>query len=138
MLVHVSAKNIDRIWDRMVPGLSRALEDTTLGEFWDLESARELIEKGALLAFHQPASGYSGVYSFNQTPKALQLTFFWSGKTADNDVQVDWEEVDAYLTHIAEVFECSHIQCEGRVGWKKIVEPLGYHVDGSLYLKRIT
>ena len=137
MILHLSKETLDRLWDRVTPGLSRALDKTTLGEFWDLKGLRSAINYGMLYGFHQVDSGYSGVYSIVETPKAKQLTFFWSGKNPENPHPIDYNAIDEHLKHMARIFDCTHISCEGRVGWKKTLEPLGYSPDGSLYLKRV-
>lgn len=137
MIIHLCKDTLESLWPLMVSGLKRPLENTSLGEFWDMESLYSHLQVGLLLGFYQESSGYSGIYSLNQAPKALELRFFWSGKDPLNDTPIDFQEVNEYLQKAAQVFECTHITCEGRVGWKKVLEPLGYETDGSLYLKRI-
>ena len=137
MIIHLCKDTLESLWPLMVSGLKRPLENTSLGEFWDMESLYSRLQVGLLLGFYQESSGYSGIYSLNQAPKALELRFFWSGKDPLNETPIDFQEVNEYLQKAAQVFECTHITCEGRVGWKKVLEPLGYETDGSLYLKRI-
>jgi hypothetical protein len=137
MILHLCKETLDRLWDKITPGLFRALDKTTLGEFWDLPSLRVALSLGTVYGFYQASSGYSGIYCISESPKAKQLTFFWSGKDPENETPIDYEAVDKHLEIVAKVFGCSYISCEGRVGWKKTLEPLGYSPDGSLYLKRV-
>lgn len=137
MIVHLCKETLDTLWPLVVPGLKRPLENTSLGEFWDLASLHNQLQEGKVFGFYQEFSGYSGIYSITTTPKATQLTFFWSGKDEDAVGPIDYGEVNNYLHRAAQVFQCTHISCEGRVGWKRVLEPLGYETDGSLYLKRI-
>lgn len=136
-MLHINKDKVDALWSRIECGLSRAIDKTTLGEFWDMESLRDYLLSDKLFGFYQTQSGYAGIYSISDTPKARQLTFFWSGKDQNNDNKVDYNEVAEHLNEVATIFGCTHISCEGRVGWKKILEPLGYSTDGSLYLKRL-
>jgi hypothetical protein len=137
MILHLSKETLDSLWDKVTPGLSRALDKTTLGEFWDLEGLKDAIQAERFFGFYQVDSGYSGIYSIGETPKAKQLTFFWSGKHPENPRPIDYTAIDEHLKHMARIFGCTHISCDGRAGWKKTLEPLGYSPDGSLYLKRV-
>ena len=118
-------------------GLERAITNTTFGEFWDLESAQEGLNMGVLGCFHQIESGYSGIFTTRETPLSRQLYFFWSGKDPLNTTSIDFEEVNTFLVNISKELKCTHIVCEGRTGWKKIVEPLGYILESHSYIKGI-
>lgn len=137
MIIHLCKDTLEALWPLVTPGLKRPLENTTLGEFWDLDSLYKQIQEEKLFGFYQEFSGYAGVYSIASTPKAKQVYFFWSGVDEEAEGPIDYGEVNRHLLKVAEVFKCTHILCEGRVGWKKVLEPLGYETDGSLYLKRI-
>lgn len=116
-------------------GLQRALDGTTFGEFWDIPSAQEGLTGGSLGGFHQVESGYSGIFTIRFTPLSKQLYFFWSGKDELNDTPIDFDEVDDFLQSIAKACQCTHIYCEGRIGWKKIIEPLGYILESHSYIR---
>lgn len=118
-------------------GLQRALDGTTFGEFWDLPNAELELLSGDLGCFHQVESGYSGIFTLRSTPLSRQLYFFWSGKDPLNKTQIDFKEVDEFLLGISEELKCTHIVCEGRAGWKKIIEPLGYIQECHSYIKGI-
>ena len=116
-------------------GLERAITGTTFGQFWDLPSAEEGLEKGHLGGFIQVESGYSGIFTVRETPLSRQLYFFWSGKDPLNETKIDFEEIDRFLTALSKDCQCTHIFCEGRTGWKKILEPLGYILESHSYIK---
>lgn len=137
MIVHVTSKNVEYLWGLMEGGLKRTLTKTKLGIHWDLPSAIKAIHEGELLGFYVPESGYSGLYYFSHSPLKKSLKFFWSGKDEDNKVPVDWEEVDKYLSVIAEAYQCQIIECEGRRGWKSILEPLSYREDSVLFYREV-
>lgn len=117
-------------------GLERALDGTTFGEFWDIQSAQIGLNDGSLGGFHQVESGYSGIFTIRHTPLSKQLYFFWSGKDPHNETPIDFNDVDLFLQTIAQVCECTHIYCEGRIGWKKIIEPLGYILESHSYIQK--
>mgnify|MGYP003436513124 CR=1 FL=1 len=118
-------------------GLERALLNTTLGDFWDLPSLRDKLSRGKVLGFFQPDSGYSGICSIGIYPKVKSLVFFWSGKDPANKTPVDYSEADEYLQASAERLNCKYILCDGRVGWKTVLEPLGYTLDTHSYIREI-
>lgn len=138
MIHSISRNNLEQFFPVIRSGLSRALHKTPLGDFWDLESLWEHLVNFEVFAFHQEETGYSGVFSFQQSPKRKGLYFFWSGKDEQNTIPVDYEEVERYLEEAAKHFDCQYIICEGRKGWKTILEPLGFSIDSINYTKEVT
>lgn len=117
-------------------GLQRALDGTTFGQFWDIPSAQAGLTDGSLGAFHQIESGYSGIFTIRETPLSRQLYFFWSGKDPLNETKIDFNEVNTFLESVSQACQCTHIFCEGRTGWKKILEPMGYILESHSYIKK--
>jgi hypothetical protein len=136
-MITLIARSTIHGFKNLVPGLVRAMEKTDIGSFWDLDSIYGLIVNEQAFGFLQHESGYGGVFTINNTPKARTLYHFWGGKPSDNPVAPDWEELDAFLVSAAKVFECTHIQCEGRKGWKPLLAPLGYVEDSVTYMKEV-
>lgn len=137
MIVHVDGSSVDKVWSLMSPGLSRAITKTSLGKYWDLDSALQRVKSGDLLGFYIPESQYSGLYSFIEYPLCKALFFWWSGKDASNKIPVNFEELDQYLEVIARAYSCDVIECEGRKGWRDILLPLNYREDSILYAREV-
>lgn len=138
MITLLSYNNIQELLPKVTPGLSRAETKTNLGDFWNVEVLYEAVIQQEALAFHQEESGYSGVFYFGSTPLCRTLNFFWSGKDPDNEVPVDYAEVDLFLQKVARHSGCKFISCEGRKGWKTILAPLGYAEDSVIYTKEVS
>lgn len=136
MITPISRTNIDLIAE-CAPGLVRALEKTSLGEHWDIPALYDYLANFEAYAFLQHESGYSGVFQITGSPKVRTLYFFWSGKNPDNDVPIDYAEVDQFLIAAAQNFGCQQISCEGREGWGKVIAPLGYKADSRTYIKEV-
>lgn len=137
MIVHVNSDNVDKVWSLMIPGLSRVLTKTSLGKYWDLDSALQGVKSGDLLGFYIPESQYSGIYSIQHYPLRTTLFFWWSGKDSSNKTPVDYQELDDYLELIAQTYSCDEIECEGRKGWREILLPLNYREDSILYAREV-
>lgn len=137
MINLITRSNLDTDFSSLIPGLSRALTKTSLGKFWDLESLYHHLVNFEAYAFHQVESGYSGVFSLGGAPLGKTLFFFWSGKDPENDTPVDYKEIDEVLMESAKHFGCSFIQCEGRRGWKSVLDPLGYSEDSTNFVKEV-
>ncbi len=135
MIIHLHSDNIDRVWPLVSPALAKALDKTTLGRLWDMPSLLKHLQSGALLGFYQPENGYAGVYSINECPLGNDLNFFWSGKVGD--APLDLAPVDEYLQIIARAFGCKTITCEGRRGWKPLIQPLGYTEDCITFQREV-
>lgn len=137
-MVHLITKtNLSDLFPLITTGLSRALEKTSLGNSWCLESLYIAIDKLDVYAFHLEDSQYSGVFSINHSPKGKTLYFFWSGKDESNHIPVDYNLVDTLLVESAKHFGAQQIMCEGRKGWKPILLPLGYSEDSVTYIKEV-
>lgn len=137
MITLITRSNIDECYPIIAPGLTRALTKTTLGKYWDLESLYHHIVNFEAYAFHQVESGYSGVFSIGGAPLGKTLFFFWSGKDKHNKTPVDYAEINSVLEESAKHFGCAFIQCEGRRGWKPVLEPLGYVEDSTNFVKEV-
>lgn len=137
MIVPISRENIEQLYPVIAIGLERALVKTSLGKFWSLHKMYDHVINYEAYAFHQPESGYSGVFSLGSAPLGNVLHFFWSGKDPENTTPVDYAEIDAMLTQAALHFNCRFIQCEGRRGWKPILAPFGYAEDSTNYVKEV-
>lgn len=122
----------------MVPGLERTETKTNLGEFWNVEVLYEAILQQEALAFYCDTSGYSGVFYFGSTPLCRTLNFFWSGKDPAVEEPVDYALVDEFLQKVARHTKCRFICCEGRKGWRPILQPLGYTEDSVIYTKEVS
>lgn len=138
MITLINRSNIDLELPKMSKALLRAEEKTPIGKFWSIEALYDNLVNGEVVAFQQVESGYYGVLQTTSSPLAKILSFFWSGKDIDNTTPADWEEVDAFLQHAAKQLGCSLILCEGRRGWKSILEPLGYSEDSVVFLKEVS
>lgn len=138
MIKLLTRKNVYELFPELSKGLSRAFENTTIGSYWNLESLFQHLINFEVYAFIEEDSGYCGVFQVCSSPLSRTLNFFWSGKHEDNDTPVDWDYIDEFLQHAARDLHCQFIQCEGRVGWKKILEGRGYSVDSSLFTKEVS
>ena len=136
MINVISRHNISE-FPVVVPALQRAFFKTDLGTFWDFEALFAHTLNHETFVFHQVESGYAGVIQFIYCPKGKILHFFWSGKHPDNEVDVDYSEIDVFLTEVAKEQDCIAIQCEGRKGWKSVLLPLGYTEDSVVYIKEV-
>ncbi|AWY03098.1 hypothetical protein SCYZ1_43 [Pseudomonas phage SCYZ1] len=137
MINLISRTNIQENYSLLAKGLVRALDKTTLGDYWSLDDLYQHIINFECYAFHQVESAYSGAFMITTSPKRITLNFFWSGKDPDNTVPVDYEEVNRMLEESARHFGCHVILCEGRSGWKKVLEPLGFEVDSINYTREV-
>lgn len=138
MINLLSYNNITEYLPKVTPGLSRAETKTNLAGFWNVDVLLQAILQQEALAFYQEESGYAGVFYFGSTPLCRTLNFFWSGKDPDNEVPVDYAEVDQFLIKVAKHSGCKYISCEGRKGWKAILSPLGYTEDSVIYTKEVS
>lgn len=138
MIIHLCKDTLESLWPLMVSGLKRPLENTSLGEFWDMESLYSRLQVGLLLGFYQESSGYSGIYSLNQAPKALELRFFWSGKDPLNETPIDFQEVNEYLQKAATLapvvagIELMSIGICGTFNWEASVGTVDIPIDAIL------
>ena len=92
---------------------------------------------GHVLGFYQEQSGYSGVYCICELPISRQLYFFWSGKDKDIHQRADYDELDRYLLEKSQALSCDTLRLEGRPGWKKILEPLGFTTTSYIFQKAV-
>jgi hypothetical protein len=125
---------IEGWWPMVAPLLSKAWDTTQIGALMSLSDVRDKLESGVYHCFISSDKSYSGVFSIAQSPKCRYLKFFLSGGQEPSD---GWEAVDKFLREVSQVFGCSRIYLEGRVGWKRKVEPLGYTVDSLLMTKEV-
>lgn len=137
-MYHIDQSNVDEYWPEMCKGLERALSKTHLGLTWDLESALSYIKRGRLFGFYDETSGYSGLYSINETPLARILYWFWSGKDPMFPNLPDANAVGEYLDNASRIFECKYITAEGRPGFKHLAKSLGFQPDSNTWLKEVT
>lgn len=137
MINLINRLNITEEYPKMAESLSRALTKTDLSSFWTLEDLFHHVVNDEVIVFVQQESGYYGVLQKGSAPQASILHFFWSGKDPVNEVPVDWDEVDDFLIHAARQLRVSHIQCEGRRGWKPILLSRGYSEDSVVYTKKV-
>ena len=131
MITFITRETFDHL-GKAIPGLSRAITKTSLGESWDLQSLADHIVNFAAYAFIQEETGYAGAFTISQTPLKRSIYFFWSGKDVNNKTPVDFNEVFDFLQVAARHFNCTQIIAEGRKGWAKIVEPLGFREDSRV------
>lgn len=136
MILLITKENL-KVLEVCFTGLERALTKTTLGKSWDFPSLIHSISTGHAYAFHQVESGYSGVFTFLETPLTKSLHWWWSGKDPENKIDIDYTEVDNFLVAAAKFFDCTQIIGEGRKGWEKIGGPLGYVEDSRTYTKEV-
>lgn len=137
MITFITRQTYDHL-ERAIPGLSRAITKTSLGESWDIQSLSHYIINFDAYAFIQEETGYAGAFTISQTPLKRSIYFFWSGKDRSNKVPVDYDEVLAFLEAAARHFNCSQIIAEGRKGWERVVAPLGFREDSRVYIKEVS
>lgn len=136
-MIHLITRDNIEGFDKMVPGLERALTKTTLGKSWDIQSLYDSLVNLQAFAFHQVESQYSGVFTISEAPLIKSLYWFWSGKEPSNKTPIDFSEVDAFLTAAARYFQCGQIIGEGRKGWAKVSAPFGYTEDSVICIKEV-
>lgn len=137
MITFITRQTFDH-FGRAIPGLSRAIDKTSLGESWSVQSLADYIVNFEAYAFIQEESGYAGAFTISQTPLKRSIYFFWSGKDRSNKVPVNYAEVDTFLVAAARHFNCSAIICEGRKGWERVVAPMGFREDSRVYIKEVS
>lgn len=137
MIKLINRSNLHEDFPKSVPALERALSKTSLGDYWNLEQLVQHIINYEVGLFWHVESGYFGVFQFTFAPLAKSLNFFWSGKDPANEVPVDYSEVDQFLDIVAREQQCHFISCEGRRGWKPILEARGNSEDSVLYTKKV-
>lgn len=121
-------------WPMVAPLISKAWESTLIGNLLSLEDIRQKLESGSCYCFISSDAQYAGVFTVKTTPKCSYIHFFLSG---GQEPTGGWEAVDDFLQEVAKVFGCKYIHLEGRLGWKRKVEPLGYRVDSLLLTKEV-
>ena len=136
MITFITRQTLDH-FEKAIPGLSRAVTKTSLGESWSIQTLHDHLINYQAYAFIQEETGYAGAFTISQTPLMRSIYFFWSGKDISNKTPVDYTEVNDFLIAAARHFECTQIIAEGRKGWEKIVEPLGFREDSRVYIKEV-
>lgn len=126
---------IDGWWPLVSPLLAKAWDTTPVGDSLSLQDVRSRLESGGHHCFITSDRKLAGVFSCYDTPKAKFLNFYLNG---GEEPDCGWQGVDEFLTEVAKVFGCQFIQLEGRLGWKRKVEPLGYRVDSLIMTKEVT
>lgn len=137
MIQLVSRQNMEELFPKMVKGLERALTKTSLGKYWSIQSCFDSMINFVVYGFHQHESQYSGIFYIADAPHRRTLHVFWGGKDPSNDTPIDLEELDNFLQAAAKYFQCQSILVEGRAGWGKWIDKLGYHEDTRSYVKSL-
>lgn len=122
-------------WKSLVePLLAKGYEATNIGDFKRMDDLMYDISVRKAFCFLTDDLRYAGVFDVIEGVDQKILHFFLSGGSEPKD---GWEGVDVFLTEVARIFGCSKIQLEGRLGWKRKVEPLGYKVDSLVMIKEV-
>ena len=127
-------KTINRWWHLVEPLLSKAWDKTNVGSFLDIDDVKCLLEEEKHYCFISGDKEYAGVFRVKVGSKGNTLYFWLSG---GEEPSGGWVEVDEWLQELANVFNCKYIQLEGRLGWKRKVEPFGYKVDSLILIKEV-
>lgn len=130
----LSKDSIEGWWPLVSPLLSKAWDSTAIGDLLSLSDVRDKLSDGSYYCFVSGDRAYAGVFSVCESPRCRYVYFFLSG---GQEPSGGWVAVDDFLTEVATVFGCKYIQLEGRLGWKRKVEPLGYKVDSLLLTKEV-
>lgn len=138
MIYLINRSNLKDLYPKMSKGLLRAFEKTDLGSFWSMEDLLNHIINDEVIVFGQEASDFFGVLQTSHSPRNKILSFFWSGQDPANTTPIDFDEVDAFLTHVARQLQCGVIQCDGRLGWTPIMRARGYSLDSALFTRKVT
>lgn len=125
---------IDTWWPKVCPLLSKAFLKTNVGEFITIDSLKSRIEAQEEHCFVSNDLKYAGVFSIREE-HGFNVLYFWL--SGGEEPTVGWEEVDKFLCEVALVFGCKYIQLEGRLGWKRLTEPLGYSLDSIIMIKEV-
>lgn len=126
----LNPSNSDKWLPIVEPLLHKAYEKTKVGIFVPKEELREDLIKGDQHCFISPDLKYAGVFSV--TDKTVK---FWL--SGGEEPLGGWKAVDQFLEKMCHLFDKPYIQLEGRLGWKRKVEPLGYEVDSLIMIKTV-
>lgn len=122
-------------WPIVKPLLEKAYSKTNVETFKSIGELEDDIAQEYQYCFISSDKSYAGVFDIIEGSRSNVLHFWLSG---GEEPEGGWKEVDEFLTKVALVFDCKYIQLEGRLGWKKLTEPLGYSLDSVLMIKEVT
>lgn len=138
MIILITDKQIDKVWDKMTPGLSRAEFPNQHGSVYTVDDLYTFIKDEGELGFYQVESGYAGVMTPIHFHKKSFLFVYFGGQDITNPNPVNFEEMDEFFLEVAKTFNCTHIQVQGRRGWERKVKHLGYSLETINIFKEVT
>lgn len=127
----LNPSNADKWLPIVEPLLHKAYDKTNVGKFVDKGALKASLSEGTNHCFVSEDLKYAGV--FYVTDKAIR---FWL--SGGEEPIGGWNVVDEFLMSMAQMFDKPYIQLEGRLGWKRKVEPLGYEVDSLVLIKEVS
>lgn len=119
----------------VTPLLSKAYETTNIGTFKRLDDVRYNLSVGKEWCFLSEDCKCAGVFDVLEVVGGKKVLHFYL--CGGEEPSGGWKDVDGFLEEVARVWGCSYIQLEGRLGWKRKVEPLGYKVDSLVLIKEV-
>lgn len=128
------ASRINDWWPEVEPLLLKAYLKTNVGLFREIDDLKKDLESEVEFCFVSQDLTYAGVFNIREY-QGFSVVYFWL--SGGEEPLVGWEGIDSFLHQIAKVFGCSHIQLEGRLGWKRLTEPLGYSLDSIIMIKEV-
>lgn len=138
MILLITDKQIDKIWNKMTLGLSRAEFPDLCGSVYTVDHLYSLIKDEGHLGFYQVESGYAGVMRVSQKLHKKYLFVYFGGQDITNPNPVNFEEMDEFFLEVAKTFGCKYIQVQGRRGWERKVKHLGYSLETINIFKEVT
>lgn len=126
MVYLLNPSAIEGWWPMVAPLLEKVWLKTPTGIHETIEDLIQDLAVGLSYCFVDEDKRFAGVFTVNEGRHQKYLMLYTAGGEAPAG---GWEEVDSFLEQMAEVFGCSCIQVQGRLGWKRELQPLGYNFD---------
>ncbi len=132
MFYLLNPSSIEGWWPLVAPLLSKVWVKTSTGVHDDMEDLVKDLAVGISYCILDEDQSFAGVFTVESGRKSKCLLMYLGG---GEEPKGGWKEVDGFLEQMAEMFGCSHIQIQGRLGWKRPLSDLGYQLEHITMMK---